>query len=118
MPALASRWDGSSTATPTATNRIWEIPEQTFLTDVAGMDRLSNYRPQGKRRKTIMDAKDRRVNNCRTSEGDSPIFVKRKLGQFPTYSFVDPKAPSLSAIRGFLPFAGIFWEKRLFRCLK
>ena len=36
------------------------------------------------------DIKDRRINNCRTSEGDSPIFVGRKLGQSPTYSFADP----------------------------
>jgi hypothetical protein len=35
--------------------------------------------------------KDRRINNCRISEGDSPIFVERKLGQSPTYSFAGPK---------------------------
>ncbi len=30
-------------------------------------------------------SKDRQINNCRISEGDSPIFVERKLGQSPTY---------------------------------
>jgi dTDP-glucose 4,6-dehydratase len=35
------------------------------------------------------NAKDRRDNNCRTSEGDSPIFVERKSGQSPSCSFVN-----------------------------
>jgi hypothetical protein len=35
-------------------------------------------------------AKDWQINNCRTSEGDSPIFVGRKSGQSPTYLFADP----------------------------
>jgi hypothetical protein len=34
--------------------------------------------------------KDWRINNCRTSEGDSPIFVGRKSGQSPAYLFTDP----------------------------
>ena len=33
--------------------------------------------------------KDRRINNCRNSEGDSPIFVERKSGQSPTYWLSD-----------------------------
>ena len=36
-------------------------------------------------------AKDRRDNKCRNTEGDSPIFVERKLGQSPTCSFAGPK---------------------------
>ncbi len=31
----------------------------------------------------VLDAKDWRRNNCRTTQGDSPIFVGRKLGQSP-----------------------------------
>ena len=44
-------------------------------------------KPFGSRSRT---AKDRRINNCRTSEGDSPIFVERKLGQSPTYWVLKP----------------------------
>ncbi len=35
--------------------------------------------------------KDRRKNNCRISQGDSPIFAARKSGQSPTCSFAGPK---------------------------
>jgi CheY-like chemotaxis protein len=36
-------------------------------------------------------SKDRRKNNRRTSQGDSPIFAARKSGQSPTCSFAGPK---------------------------
>jgi ABC-type transport system involved in cytochrome c biogenesis permease subunit len=44
--------------------------------------------------------KDRRNNNCRTLEGDSPIFVGRKSGQSPSYSFADPKLQPVVAFQG------------------
>ncbi len=57
--------------------------------------------------------KDRRKNNCRTSQGDSPIFAARKSGQSPTCSFAGPKpgeSPNACFDRARLPIGHFVLE--------